>query len=293
MAARREGVFTNNPVYPLQTASNMNLRMAKTSAANRVEPAGLPRSGGHPTAAEYKQMERDGYLVVRHFFGADQVADLLRWTTELEAAPEEPGRHWVYREDSLTEPGRRVIQRIENFSPFHAGFERVIRGGALARWVGALMGGPVVLFKEKINFKMPGGGGFKAHQDQQAGWGRYAPIFVSAMVTLDPATLDNGCLEIAARRNREGLIGDEWSPLDENGLGLQPVLTAPGDVVFFDSFVPHASKPNFTDAARRILYLTYNLASRGDHRVRYYADKHTSFPPDIERQKGKTYVFRV
>ena len=270
----------------------MNLRMAKTSAANRVEPEGLP-SRGRPTVAECKQMERDGYLVVRHFFGTDQVADLLHWTTELETAPEEPGRHWVYREDSLTEPGRRVIQRIENFSPFHAGFERLIRDGALARWVGALMGGPVVLFKDKINFKMPGGGGFKAHQDQQAGWGRYAPIFVSAMVTLDPATLDNGCLEIAARRNREGLIGEEWSPLDESGLELQPVPTAPGDVIFFDSFVPHASKPNLTDAARRILYLTYNLASLGDHRVRYYADKHASLPPDIERQKGKTYVFRV
>jgi 2-aminoethylphosphonate dioxygenase len=271
----------------------MNMRMAKTSAANRVEPEGLPRSRGHPTAAEYTQMERDGYLVVRHFFGASQVAELLRWTTELETAPEEPGRHWVYREDSLTEPGRRVIQRIENFSPFHAGFEGLIRDGVLARWVGALMGGPVVLFKDKINFKMPGGGGFKAHQDQQAGWGRYAPIFVSAMVTLDPATLDNGCLEIAARRNREGLIGEEWSPLDENGLDLQPVPTAPGDVIFFDSFVPHASKPNLTDAARRILYLTYNLASLGDHRVRYYADKHASLPPDIERQKGKTYFFRV
>jgi hypothetical protein len=64
-------------------------------------------------------------------------------------------------------------------------------------------------------------------------------------------------------------------------------------VIFFDSFVPHASKPNLTDAARRILYLTYNLASLGDHRVRYYADKHASLPPDIERQKGKTYVFRV
>jgi hypothetical protein len=103
----------------------MNLRMAKTSAANRVEPEGLP-SRGHPTVAQRKQMERDGYLVVRHFFGADQVADLLRWTTELETAAEEPGRHWVYREDSLTEPGRRVIQRIENFSPFHGRLDLLV-----------------------------------------------------------------------------------------------------------------------------------------------------------------------
>jgi 2-aminoethylphosphonate dioxygenase len=247
----------------------------------------------NPTEAECARMDRDGYLVVRDFFGADEVADLLRWTTELETAPEVAGRHWVYHEDSLTEPGRRVIQRIENFCPFHEGFDQLIRDGALTRWIGALMGGPVALFKDKINFKMPGGPGFKAHQDQQAGWSVYAPLFVTAMVTLDPATLENGCLEMAARRHREGLIGEEWKPLDENELVLEAVPTAPGDVIFFDSFAPHASKANFTDAPRRILYLTYNLASQGDHRARYYADKHASFPPDIERDAGKTYVFRV
>ena len=63
--------------------------------------------------------------------------------------------------------------------------------------------------------------------------------------------------------------------------------------MFFDSYVPHASKPNFTDAPRRLLYLTYNLASAGDHRAQYYADKHAAFPPDIERDASQHYVFRV
>ena len=245
------------------------------------------------TAEERTRMDRDGFLVLRGFFAADEVATLLQWTTDLQTAPETPGRHWVYREDSLTDPGKRVIQRIENFCGVHDGFAQMICDGALARWTGVLMKGPVVLFKDKINFKMPGGGGFSAHQDQQAGWSKYAPLFVTAMVSLDPATLDNGCLEVAAGRHREGLIGEEWKPLDETNLLLHPVPTAPGDVIFFDSFAPHASKPNLTATPRRILYLTYNLASQGDHRSRYYADKHAAFPPDIEREAGRQYVFRV
>jgi ectoine hydroxylase-related dioxygenase (phytanoyl-CoA dioxygenase family) len=253
----------------------------------------LSAADREPTAEENARMARDGYLVVRGFFGASQTSDLRRWTAELEAMPEERGRHWVYYEDSLIEPGRRVIQRTENFCPFHAEFDTLIRFGAIPRWTGALMGGPVVLFKDKINFKMSGGPGFKAHQDQQAGWSRYAPIFVTAMVTLDAATLENGCLEIVPGRHRQGLLGEEWKSLEETGLDLRPVPTAPGDVIFFDSFAPHASKPNFTDRPRRILYLTYNLASSGDHRDRYYADKHAAFPPDIERDANKTYVFRV
>ena len=47
------------------------------------------------------------------------------------------------------------------------------------------------------------------------------------------------------------------------------------------------------NSPRRILYITYNLASDGDHRERYFADKHASFPPDIDRDREKTYVFRV
>ncbi len=246
-----------------------------------------------PTVEDVASMRRDGYLVARNFVSNRQLAELLQWTTELEAAPEVSGRHWVYHEDSVTTPGRRVIQRIENCCPFHAGFDRFIRDGALIRWSGALLGGPVVLFKDKINFKMPGGAGFKAHQDQQAGWTAYAPLFVTAMVTLDAATLENGCLEVAAGRHREGLIGEQWKPLEERGLDLQALPTAPGDVIFFDSFVPHASKPNLTDSPRRILYITYNLAIQGDHRERYFADKHAAFPPDIDRDREKTYVFRV
>jgi 2-aminoethylphosphonate dioxygenase len=247
----------------------------------------------NPTGEDTARMQRDGYLVVREFLDAREVAGLLEWTAELGQAPEVSGRHWVYREDSVTSPGERVIQRIENFCPYHPGFDRFIRQGALARWTGMLMGGPVVLFKDKINFKMPGGAGFKAHQDQQAGWSTYAPLFVTAMVTLDAATLENGCLEIAPGRHREGLIGEQWVPLEEQGLRLETVPTAPGDVIFFDSYVPHASKPNLTDSPRRILYITYNLASEGDHRERYFADKHGAFPPDIDRDREKTYVFRV
>ena len=246
-----------------------------------------------PTADELAAMRDDGFLVVRRFFDTPQTEALLRWTEELQYAPERPGAHWVYHEDSLTEPGRRVMQRIENFCPVHPGLDALVRHGALARWTAALMGGPVVLFKDKINFKMPGGPGFKAHQDQQAGWSKYADIFVTALVTIDAATLENGCLEMVAGRHQEGLIGEEWNPLEETGLALQPAPTLPGDVIFFDSYAPHASKPNFTSQPRRLLYLTYNLTSAGDHRAPYYADKHAAFPPDIERAAGAEYVFRV
>jgi 2-aminoethylphosphonate dioxygenase len=240
--------------------------------------------------------QRDGYLLLPGFFNADEVADITRWTEELASAPEEVGRHWVYREASLLDPDARIIQRIENFCPFHEGFDQLVRRGRLMDTVSRLFGEQAILFKEKINFKMPGGAGFKAHQDQQAGWSTYAPLFITALVGIDASTLENGCLEVAGGWHKQGLLGDEWRPLDDRRIaevGLKPVPTNPGDVLLFDSYVPHASAGNMTGSARRILYLTYNRLSDGDQRERYYRDKFAAFPPDVARVPGAEYVFRV
>lgn len=246
-----------------------------------------------PTPEARAAFARTGVLVVRGFLDPAEVAQVRRWTEEVAAAPEVRGRQMVYYEDSLTEPGRRIVQRIENFCPVHPGFDRLLRDGELIAWAGALLGGDALLFKDKINFKLPGGGGFAPHQDQQAGWSAYAPLFLTAMLGIDASRLENGCLELAPGRHREGLIGEEWRPLDAAALAFEPVPTDPGDVIFFDSFVPHASGPNRTAAPRRILYVTYALAAHGDQRARYFADKRRDFPPDIEREPGRTYTFRV
>jgi 2-aminoethylphosphonate dioxygenase len=246
--------------------------------------------------ADIAAFKEDGFVFVEGMLGGDAVDDLTRWTEELATAPETPGRHMVYGEPSLVAPERRLVQRIENFCPFHSGFSALLEHGPLIEAAAQLFGEPAILFKDKINFKMPGGDGFKPHQDQQAGWSRYASLFITALIAIDDATLANGCLEIAAGQHRRGLLGAEWRPLEPaemTGFTLEPLPTRAGDVIFFDSYVPHASSPNLSAGQRRVLYVTYNRASEGDHRQRYFAEKRAAFPPDVEREPGKRYVFRV
>ncbi|MDQ2695764.1 MAG: phytanoyl-CoA dioxygenase family protein [Pseudomonadota bacterium] len=245
-----------------------------------------------------RQMEafhRDGFVLVPGLYSAAAVDEIAAWTDALAGAPEWPGGAWMYFEPSLTDPGRRLLCRIENFCPHHPGFHGLLTG-ALQDRVGELLGEPAVLFKDKINFKLPGGDGFKAHQDVQAGWDAYARLHVTALISIDAATPDNGCLELAPGWHRRGRVGDAWRPLegkDLDGMAFVACPTRPGDVVFFDSFAPHRSGPNLTGRPRRVLYVTYNRRSEGDQRARYYADKHRSYPPDCERQPGREYVFRV
>ncbi len=241
------------------------------------------------------QYARRGWMAAPGFFAPAVAAEISAWTAELEKRPERPGAHMVYHEASLSDPGARLVQRIENFCPFHAEFDRLVHG-RLKSAVEALLDAPAVMFKDKINFKMPGGAGFEPHQDQQAGWSVYAPIFLTALVCIDPATPENGCLELADAPRFAGLIGEEWKPLTSAQMAnfaLISIPAEPGDVLFFDSFVPHASKPNRTERPRRILYLTYNAEAYGDHRARYFAEKRANFPPDIERIPGTEYRYRV
>lgn len=247
------------------------------------------------TASDKTAFKRDGFLVCRGLFSRVEIDTLSSHIDALLARGPVVGKEMFYYEDSLLEKGKRVLSRVEKFDPA-SGLGRFARDERLVGRCAELLGDEPVLFKEKINFKMPGGGGFAPHQDIQPGWDDYAPYFISVLVTIDPSTVANGCLELSAGHHTRGLLGEKWKPLTEEqlkGVAFEAYPMEPGDVAFFDCYVPHQSKPNLTDRQRRNLYLTFNRASDGDKREAYFSDKRKSYPPDNEREKGKEYVFKV
>lgn len=248
---------------------------------------------------EVAQYRRDGYLLVtadRLFADASELAAFLEWSIAVCSWPEVKGKWMQYFEKSLVD-GRRMLNRVEKFLDFHPQLNAAFRTGVFAQLVAEAAGEPVVLFKEKINYKLPGGDGFKPHQDVQAGWDRYGhSIHINALIAIDACTVANGCLELARGRHKEGLLGPQWQELPADvvdALHFEPAELCPGDVVLFDSFVPHRSAPNLTDQSRRAMYITYNLAAEGDYRETYFADKRQSFPPDIERLPGVDYQYKI
>jgi len=244
---------------------------------------------------QVEQFHRDGFLLVRGMYSNDEIAEISRWTDEVSGSPEVPGKDWKYFEQSQHDDSR-ILCRIENFVPFHGGFSKLIMHRRMFQAVCELFGEEAVLFKDKINFKLPGGDGFKEHQDVQAGWDDYADLHITAMIAIDETNKENGSLEMIAGLHKQGILGSMWTPLtdkDTRSASYAPVHCKSGDAVFFDSFAPHRSGPNHTAAARRVLYITYNKFSEGDSREQYYADKHRNFPPDIERDPDRDYHFKV
>jgi ectoine hydroxylase-related dioxygenase (phytanoyl-CoA dioxygenase family) len=251
-----------------------------------------------PKVLSQEQIEsfhRDGYVLVRGLYSAAEIQQISGWTDEVAAYPETPGKQMMYFEPSQVD-GRRILCRIENFVPYHEGFGKLTTTRRMQQAVSELFAEEAVLFKDKINFKLPGGDGFKEHQDVQAGWDEYAGIHLTAMVAIDETNEQNGSLEMLPGQHKKGLLGEKWAPLSEQDTGGKEYVAVhcqPGDAVFFDSFAPHRSAPNHTQHARRVLYITYNKLAEGDSRAAYYAAKRQSYPPDIERDPNRDYKFRV
>jgi ectoine hydroxylase-related dioxygenase (phytanoyl-CoA dioxygenase family) len=154
-----------------------------------------------------------------------------------------------------------------------------VTDGKVLDVVSELMAEQAVLYKEKINYKYPGGGGYAAHQDAPAY--EFIDYHVTCLISVDSATPESGCLYFSPGRHQEGFIA-----LDEKGcvapetaatMEWVAVPTNPGDILLFGSYIPHKSPTNRSDQPRRIVYLTYNARSQGDWREKYYADKRQAF----------------
>jgi hypothetical protein len=196
----------------------------------------------------------------------DEIAGLQAWAREIEAWPS--GSHVWGHYAEHTALGPRIC-RTENVSACHAGVASLVAGVMQERATSAL-GEPAVAFKDKLNYKQPGGAGYGVHQDRVAypGAGRVASI----LVAIDGCTVESGCLWLADGVQEVLPVDDRGVVRDDVAAGLSwfPAELAAGDAVVIDGLAPHYSEANNTDAPRRVFIASYAPASEDYGRAHYY-----------------------
>jgi len=241
-----------------------------------------------------------GYCVRPGFFNPTEVGRMSDWLDALQSTPPREGAEARYYEQSpLT--GEGILVRVEHILGDHnPGLTELMLAPKVLDALTVLLGDAPVLFKEKVNYKLPGCRSDKLHQDQAAGWNAYGDFFVTMAIVVDANRRDNAALSFLATGAYERkLMGPEWQPLTDADPPYEPVAdyevieAEPGDVVFFDSYVPHGSPPNTSNRPRRNIYLTFNRRSAGDQRMRYYQDKWQSYPPNSPGQVRGIGSYRV
>ena len=199
------------------------------------------------TPAELEHFAAQGWLLTS---GVTSAAALAQWVDEVAAWPDDGP--WLHHRE-LTDSGPQLC-RTENFVPFHDGLRTLLTTGPMLATASALLGEPAVLYKEKINYKLPGGAGYAPHQDAPAY--RFVETHVSCMVAVDDALVGNGCLEVVSGRHHELL------PMDDSGcirarrggrarLGARGGAGGPDAVVPLAHAAPQRPQPRVRRRAER------------------------------------------
>jgi Phytanoyl-CoA dioxygenase (PhyH) len=183
---------------------------------------------------------------------------------------------------------RVAVCRTENVSACHAGVADLVDGG-LRELATRALGEPASAFKDKINYKQPGGAGFRPHQDRRAYPG--VERVLSILVAIDECTTESGCLWITDDV-------DALLPSDERGvvrddavatLDWTPAELAPGDAVLLDGLAPHYSEANRGDRRRRVLVASYAPTRERYTRGHYYSERADT----IRRASEHDGLFRI
>lgn len=262
--------------------------MASTSQYTMSETLLKPYDLSEDQLASF---ERDGFLIVRDLLDEDTKRKIQAWSQEVHDLPYEPGK-WMPYEEQLSD-GSRALCRTENFADFHHGFNELFRGKRLVGVLEQINKEPMVLFKEKINYKHPGAGGFDAHTDAPAYQHAGALKHLTINMAVDEATPENGCLEVVPGSHKvqvpigeDNCIEKDW----EDAQQWMPVPLQPGDTLIFGSFLAHRSGANTSHRSRAAIYATFNAFSDGGDRHRdYYIKRRKEWPPTAEREAGKDY----
>ena len=163
-----------------------------------------------------------------------------------------------------------------------------------------------MLFKDKLNFKLPGGKGFEPHIDGhfswkdknkklQKGWKVYANDFLNVVIPLEKTNKSNGCIYLSDLASTRKYLGNNWNKINNKLESLTPKVKKkylksfkfkaieqnPGDILFFNWKNVHLSKKNNTNKSRMIFYGTFAKKNKSKKNIRskYYADKSDSKNP--------------
>ncbi|MGH9326657.1 MAG: phytanoyl-CoA dioxygenase family protein [Terriglobia bacterium] len=230
---------------------------------------------------QIEEFQHNGYLMVRSLFDREEM-DSLRQSSRRDKALKEKS---YSRTDSQ---GASVTLALWN----EAGddiYGLVGRSERIVDRVEQLLGSEVYHWHSKMIEKEPyTGGAWEWHQDYGYWYydGCLFPELMSVMIAVDPATQENGCLQVLKGSHRIGRI-DHGKTGDQKGADLERVEAAqktlelvpcemqPGDALFFHCNLLHRSDQNRSSHPRWALICCYNAV----HNSPYKESRHPTYSP--------------
>ena len=248
------------------------------------------------SADDGARFQDDGYLLKPALFDAEEVALMRRALDCDEAIRDQRNTMATHDADGSvtttvmwTDPGDDLFGAV-------ARCERVVDGAE------RLLGGEVYHYHSKLTLKAPEtGGAWNWHQDYGYWYfnGNLFPDMISVFIAIDPATQENGCLQIARGSARMGrldheLVGNQLTADPERvahaieRLEVVSCEMAAGDALFLHCNTLHGSSKNRSRRSRNVLLCCYN-AARNDPYKDHHMPRYTpleKLPDSAVKERG-------
>ena len=215
---------------------------------------------------QVRQYKSEGYCVYDSFLSESEAIDL---THEIEricggATVADHDASRLEMEPKQGPKGTKVRRVYEPCTHYEV-FREFSEGQKLTDSLEQLLGPDILYTSSKINIKPAEIGSIvEWHQDMA-----YGPLtnssVVAALVYLDDADLQNGCLQVIPGQSRmldhsrDGFFQGRVTESIDTSKAVS-IEGKKGTVVFFNGLAPHASSPNRSSRPRRTLILGYRAA---------------------------------
>jgi len=225
---------------------------------------------------QVREYEENGFVLARGLFDAEEIGLLRRAAKE----DRELDQHSFGRGDG---EGGTVRLSLWNH-PGDTLYGMFARSESIVNSAEKLLGGEVYHYHSKMIMKDPRVGGAWAWHQDYGYWyqnGVLFPLLCSASIAVDPATRENGCLQVVRGSHRLGRI-DHVLTGDQAGADLERVNQIlqrmelvyvemePGDTLFFDCNLLHRSDQNRSDKPRWSMICCYNAARNDPYKESHH-----------------------
>jgi ectoine hydroxylase len=223
-----------------------------------------------------KTYEADGYVIARGMFSGEEIGLLRRAAKE----DRELDQHSFGRGDG---EGGTVRLSLWNH-PGDTIYGMFARCESIVNSAEKILEGEVYHYHSKMIMKDARVGGAWAWHQDYGYWyqnGVLFPLLTSAFIAVDPATRQNGCMQVLKGSHHLGRV-DHVLTGDQAGADMERVREAekvlervyvemnPGDVLFFHANLLHRSDQNHSDNPRWSMICCYNAARNNPYKEHHH-----------------------